>query len=144
MQHLPIPPFTHETALEKVQAAEDAWTMLDPEKIVLLCSPDCIWRSGDDSFQGRAAIRYFLKSKRALATQYHLTTELWAFTGNRRLFRRSRVCSHCGYVFDKCQFFVGLIRLINTEIGDVIGLMRPITRFRLLNRRKPKRLSRLP
>jgi nuclear transport factor 2 (NTF2) superfamily protein len=83
MQHLPIPPFTHVTALDKVQATEDAWTTLDPEKIVLLCSPDCIWRSGGDSFQGRAAIRYFLKSKWAPATQYQLITELWAFNGNR-------------------------------------------------------------
>ena len=83
MQYLPIPPFTHETAIEKVQAAEDAWTTLDPEKVVLLCSPDCIWRSGDDSFQGRAAISYFLKSKWALATGYQLIAEMWAFNGNR-------------------------------------------------------------
>ncbi len=83
MQHLPIPPFTHETALEKVQAAEDAWNTRDPEKVVLLCSPDCIWWSREDSFQGRAAIKYFLRTKWALETQYRLMKELWAFTGNR-------------------------------------------------------------
>ena len=83
MQHLPVPPFTHETALEKIQVVKDAWTTRDPEKIVLLCSPVCIWRSGDDSFQGRAAIRYFLNSKLVLATQYQLMMELWAFNGNR-------------------------------------------------------------
>jgi len=83
MQHLPVPPFNHETALEKVQVAKDAWATRDPEKIVLLCSPVCIWRSGDDSFQGRAAIRYFLNSQLALATQYQLMMELWAFNDNR-------------------------------------------------------------
>jgi nuclear transport factor 2 (NTF2) superfamily protein len=83
MQHLPVPPFTYETALEKVQVAVDAWTTRDLEKIVLLCSPICLWRSGDDSFQGRAAIRYFLNKKLMLATQYQLMTELWVFNGNR-------------------------------------------------------------
>jgi hypothetical protein len=83
MQHLPIPPFTHETALEKVQAVEDAWNTRDPEKVALLCSPDCIWWSREDSFHGRAAIKYFLRTKWALEARYRLMKELCAFTGNR-------------------------------------------------------------
>lgn len=82
MQHLPVPPFTLETAHKKVQAAKDVWTTHDPEKIVLLCSPVCIWRCGDDSFQGRDAIKFFLKRKWALATQFQLIPELLTFNGN--------------------------------------------------------------
>jgi hypothetical protein len=83
MQHLPIPPFTHETALEKVQAAEDTWNTRDPEKVVLLCSPDCIWRNREDLFQGRAAIEFFLKRKWSIELHYRLTEELWSHTDNR-------------------------------------------------------------
>jgi nuclear transport factor 2 (NTF2) superfamily protein len=83
MQRLPIPPFTQDTALAKVQAAEDAWNTRDPEKIVQLCSPDCVWRNREDSFLGRAAIEYFFKRKWVLVSKSRLTKELWAFTDNR-------------------------------------------------------------
>jgi nuclear transport factor 2 (NTF2) superfamily protein len=83
MQHLPIPPFTHETSLEKVQAAEDTWNTRDPEKVVLLCSTDCIWRNREDLFQGRAAIEFFLKRKWSIELHYRLTEEPWSHTDNR-------------------------------------------------------------
>jgi nuclear transport factor 2 (NTF2) superfamily protein len=83
MQLTPIPPFTRATALAKVQAAEDVWNTQDPAKVVLLCSADCVWRNRDDSFQGRAAIEYFLRRKWAVESHYQLTNELWAFTDNR-------------------------------------------------------------
>jgi len=83
MRRIPIPPFTHDTALAKVQAAEEAWNTRNPEKVALLCSPDCIWRSREDLFQGRAAIEYFLRDKWAINSHYQLMKELWAYTDNR-------------------------------------------------------------
>ena len=83
MQRVPIPPFTHDTARAKVQAAEDTWNTRDPEKVVLLCSADCIWRNREDLFQGRAAIEFFLKRKWSIELHYRLTEELWSQTDNR-------------------------------------------------------------
>lgn len=83
MQRLPIPPFTRDAAFAKVQAAEDAWNKRDPKQVALLCSPDCVWRNREDSFQGRAAIEYFLKGKWATESHSRLTKELWAFTDHR-------------------------------------------------------------
>ena len=83
MQRLPIPPFTRETALEKVQAAEDAWNTRDPEKVAQAYSPDCIWRNREELFQGRAAIKYVLKRKWAITLHCKLVKEVWAFTDNR-------------------------------------------------------------
>ncbi len=83
MQRLPIPPFTQDTALAKVQTAEDTWNTRNPEQVAQLCSPDCVWRKHEDSFQGRAAIKYFLKSKWAIESHSQLMKELCAFTDNR-------------------------------------------------------------
>lgn len=83
MQRLPIPPFTQASALAKVQAAADAWNTRDPQQVVQLCSPDCVWRHREDTYQGRAAIAYFLKGKWLIESSSRLTKELWAFTGTR-------------------------------------------------------------
>jgi nuclear transport factor 2 (NTF2) superfamily protein len=83
VQRLPIPPFTQDSALEKVQAAEDAWNTRNAEKIGEFCSPDCVWRNREDSFQGRAAIEYFFKRKWAIESSSQRMKELWAFTDNR-------------------------------------------------------------
>ena len=83
MQRVPVPPFTHDTARAKVHAAEDTWNTQDPEKVVLLCSADCIWRNREDLFQGRAAIEYFLKRKWSIELHYRLTEELWSHTDKR-------------------------------------------------------------
>ncbi len=83
MQRLPIPPFTRDTALAKVQAAEDAWNTRDPEIVAQAYSPDCIWRNREEFFQGRAAIKYLLKRKWAIALHCRLLKEVWAFTDNR-------------------------------------------------------------
>jgi nuclear transport factor 2 (NTF2) superfamily protein len=83
MTRLPIPPFTHDTALEKVQAAEDAWNTRDPAIVTEAYSPDCVWRNREELFQGRAAITYLLKRKWATALHYRLVKEVWAFTDNR-------------------------------------------------------------
>ena len=83
MQQIPIPSFTRATAHAKVQTAVDTWNTRDPEKVVLLCSPDCLWRNRGDQFQGRAAIEYFLKRKWSIELKYRLTEELWSHTDNR-------------------------------------------------------------
>lgn len=77
------PPFTRETALAKVQAAEDAWNTRDPERVALAYSEDSEWRNRDEFFRGRDAIRAFLRRKWEHERDYRLRKELWAFTGNR-------------------------------------------------------------
>ena len=83
MQELPIPPFTHDTAQEKVQAAEDAWNTRDPAKVTQAYSPDCVWRNREELFQGRAAIEYLLKRNWAIELHFQLLKEVWSFTDNR-------------------------------------------------------------
>lgn len=83
MTRPPLPPFTLETARQKVQAAEDAWNSLNPERVSLAYSEDSQWRNRDEFFIGRDAIRDFLTLKWLKETQYRLMKELWAFTENR-------------------------------------------------------------
>ena len=73
----PIPPFTEETARQKVQAAEDAWNTCDPERVALAYTPDSVWRNRDEFFQGRDAIVDFLRRKWAKELDYRLRKELW-------------------------------------------------------------------
>ena len=79
----PTPPFTEETARQKVQAAEDAWNTCDPERVSLAYTPDSVWRNRDEFFQGREAIVEFLTRKWAKELDYRLRKELWCFTQNR-------------------------------------------------------------
>ena len=79
----PVPPFTEETARQKVQAAEDAWNTCDPERVALAYTPDSVWRNRDEFFQGREAIVDFLRRKWAKELDYRLRKELWCFTGDR-------------------------------------------------------------
>lgn len=77
-----VPPFTHETAKAKVQAAEDAWNSRDPERVALAYTEDSQWRNRDQFFEGREAIKDFLRDKWAKELDYKLMKELWAFTDN--------------------------------------------------------------
>ena len=79
----PVPPFTAETARQKVQAAEDAWNTRDPERVASAYTEDSHWRNRDEFFQGREAIVEFLRRKWARELEYCLRKELWAFTENR-------------------------------------------------------------
>ncbi len=79
----PLPPFTLESAKEKVQKAEDAWNSCDPDRVALAYTEDSVWRNRADFFSGRPMIREFLKRKWAKELDYRLKKELWAFTGNR-------------------------------------------------------------
>jgi nuclear transport factor 2 (NTF2) superfamily protein len=79
----PAPPFTEETARQKVQAAEDAWNSRDPERVALAYTPDSEWRNRDEFFKGREAIIEFLRRKWSKELDYALRKELWCFTANR-------------------------------------------------------------
>ncbi|MCK9896541.1 nuclear transport factor 2 family protein [Frankia sp. AgB32] len=88
----PFPPFDERTALEKVQAAEDAWNGRDPEKVALAYTEDSVWRNRDQFVTGRPAITAFLREKWARELDYALRKELWAFHGNRIAVRFQYEC----------------------------------------------------
>jgi len=77
------PPFTRESALRKVKAAEDAWNSRDPERIALAYAEDTVWRNRDEFFTGRDAVKDFLRRKFLKEQDYRLSKELWAFDGAR-------------------------------------------------------------
>lgn len=79
----PVPPFTKETATQKVRAAEDAWNRRDPAATALAYTEDSEWRNRDLFINGREEIAAFLDEKWATETEYRLIKELFAFTGNR-------------------------------------------------------------
>jgi len=80
---LPVPPFTEETARQKVQAAEDAWNTREPERIALAYTVDSEWRNRDEFFKGREATVAFLRRKWSRELDYRLRKELWCFSDNR-------------------------------------------------------------
>lgn len=79
----PLPPFTRETALQKVRMAEDGWNSRDPERVALAYTPDSRWRNRHEFPRGREQIRAFLTSKWQREHEYRLIKELWAHTDNR-------------------------------------------------------------
>ncbi len=82
MTRPPVPPFTEQTAREKVQKAQDAWNTCDPEKVAGAYTEDSKWRNRDEFFEGREAIIEFLTRKWKREQDYRLMKELWAFSGN--------------------------------------------------------------
>ncbi|MDR6160297.1 MULTISPECIES: nuclear transport factor 2 family protein [Chryseobacterium] len=82
-QKHPLPPFTLETALEKIQLAEDAWNSQDPEKVSKAYTTDSEWRNRDQFVNGREEIVKFLSSKWQKEFNYKLKKEYWAHTDNR-------------------------------------------------------------
>lgn len=79
----PLPPFTLETAVQKVRLAENAWNTQDPGKVSLAYTEDSRWRNRGEFLQGRDAIVAFLKRKWARELDYRLIKELWDFRENR-------------------------------------------------------------
>lgn len=77
------PPFTAETAAQKVQLAEDAWNTKNPEKVSLAYTIDSEWRNRNEFVNGREEIKAFLTRKWEKEKNYKLKKELWAFTENR-------------------------------------------------------------
>lgn len=80
---LPLPPFTHETAAQKVRAAEDGWNGRNPEKVALAYSKNSQWRNRSTFLQGRPEIIDFLTRKWQAEHDYRLIKELWAYTDAR-------------------------------------------------------------
>jgi uncharacterized protein len=83
MARPPLPPFSAETAAQKVRLAEDAWNGRNPEAVALAYTEDSRWRNRAEFFQGRAEIVAFLERKWARELDYRLIKELWTFAGNR-------------------------------------------------------------
>jgi len=79
----PLPPFTEESALLKVQLAEDGWNSRNPERVALAYTEDSEWRNRTEFVNGRAAIVKLLRRKWAREIDYRLRKELWSFRGNR-------------------------------------------------------------
>ena len=79
----PLPPFTRETAIQKVRAAEDGWNSCSPERVSLVYTADSRWRNRNEFLQGRPQIVEFLTRKWIREIDYRLIKELWAFAGNR-------------------------------------------------------------
>jgi nuclear transport factor 2 (NTF2) superfamily protein len=82
-QKHPLPPFTRETATQKVQMAEDAWNTQNPEKVSLAYTVDTEWRNRSEFLNGRQQVVAFLTRKWQKELDYKLKKELWAFTDNR-------------------------------------------------------------
>jgi nuclear transport factor 2 (NTF2) superfamily protein len=82
-QRPPVPPFTAETAAQKVRAAEDAWNSRDPERVSLAYSVGSRWRNRSQFISGRAEIVAFLTDKWRREHEYRLIKEIWAYTGDR-------------------------------------------------------------
>lgn len=83
MTRPPLPPFTEETARQKIRAAEDAWNSREPAKVALAYTVDSQWRNRSEFITGRAEIERFLTRKWAKEREYRLIKELWAFRENR-------------------------------------------------------------
>jgi nuclear transport factor 2 (NTF2) superfamily protein len=79
----PVPPFTRESAMQKVRLAEDAWNSRDPHRVSLAYTLDSRWRNRTEFPRGRAQIVEFLERKWARELDYRLIKELWAHDGNR-------------------------------------------------------------
>jgi nuclear transport factor 2 (NTF2) superfamily protein len=82
-QRPPLPPFTRETAVQKVRLAEDSWNSRDPDKVSLAYTVDSRWRNRSEFVNGRQDIVAFLRRKWTKELEYRLIKELWAFEGSR-------------------------------------------------------------
>lgn len=80
---LPIPPFTEETAKQKIQTAEDAWNSKDVDRVAASYTADSEWRNRNVFIHGREEIKAFLRDKWNKELDYKLKKEYWAHTGNR-------------------------------------------------------------
>ncbi|RXH58898.1 DUF1348 family protein [Granulicella sibirica] len=120
-----VPPFTRETAILKVRAAENGWNSRNPEKVSLAYTPDSIWRNRHEFVTGRAEIVAFLTRKWSREQDYRLIKELWAFNENRIAVRFAYECQHEGqwyrsYGNENWQFdAAGLMSHRHASINDL-------------------------
>jgi nuclear transport factor 2 (NTF2) superfamily protein len=122
----PLPPFTRETAIQKIRLAEDAWNSRDPARISLAYTPDSRWRNRSEYVTGREQICGLLERKWQREHEYRLIKELWAFTDNRIAVRFVyewqddqgawfRACGNENWLFDSN----GLMAQRHASINDV-------------------------
>jgi len=78
----PLPPFTEQSAIQKIRMAEDAWNSCDPERVSLVYTEDTYWRNRSEFVNGRQQVKEFLSRKWANELDYRLIKELWAYTDN--------------------------------------------------------------
>jgi len=125
-QKPPLPPFTRESATQKIRMAEDAWNIRDPERIALAYSLDSQWRNRSRFVTGRAEIVEFLSGKWERELDYRLIKELWAYTDDRIAVRFQyeyhntdgawfRAYGNENWEFDEN----GLMRIRQASINDV-------------------------
>ncbi len=121
----PLPPFTRETALLKVRAAEDAWNTRDPARVALAYTVDSEWRNRDEFLIGRDAITTLLTRKWQREEEYRLVKDLWAFADNRIAVRFQYECLTQGqwwraYGNEQWEFAEnGLMRRREASLNDV-------------------------
>lgn len=122
----PYPPFTEESALKKVQAAEDAWNTRDPDRVALAYTPDSTWRNRDEFINGREEIIAFLTRKWSREHDYALRKSLWDFRENRIAVRFQYECRDAEGQWWRCygnelwEFDErGLMRRREASINDV-------------------------
>ena len=122
----PFPPFDLDSALQKVQAAEDAWNTRDPHRVSLAYTPDSVWRNRDQFVTGREQIVAFLTAKWERELDYALRKSLWDFHGNRIAVRFQYECRDAGgqwwrsYGNELWEFTDdGLMRRREASINDV-------------------------
>ncbi len=122
----PLPPFTYETAVQKVRAAENAWNTCNPEKIALAYTIDSQWRNRAQFVSGRDEVKAFLQSKWARELEYRLIKEIWTFTDARIAVRFAYECHNAdgqwfrSYGNENWEFDEnGLMKLRIASINDL-------------------------
>jgi uncharacterized protein len=122
----PLPPFTRETASQKVRMAEDSWNSRDPERVALAYTVNSRWRNRAEFPAGRVEIVEFLRRKWAKELEYRLIKELWAFDGNRIAVRFAYECCDAegrwfrSYGNENWEFDEGgLMRVRHASINDL-------------------------
>ena len=117
MSRPPFPPFTEETARQKVRMAEDSWNSRDPVRVSLAYTTDSTWRNRSEFLVGREAIVEFLTRKWAKEHEYRLIKDLWSFSGNRIAVR---------FQYEWCDDGGSWFRSYGNELWefDELGLMR--------------------
>lgn len=150
MARPPLPPFTRETAIQKVRMAENAWNQRDPERVALAYTPDSVWRNRSGFFAGREAIVAFLTRKWEREREYRLVKELWAFHDNRIAVRFQYEWHddagdwYRSYGNEQWEFdAAGLMRRREASINDV-AIAEADRRFRWPLGLRPENEPRLP
>ena len=122
----PLPPFTYETAVQKVRAAENGWNTRTPENIALAYTVDTKWRNRSTFVDGRDNVIKFLQGKWARELDYRLIKEIWAFQDNRIAVRFAYECHDArgqwfrSYGNENWEFDEnGLMRLRIASINDL-------------------------